>query len=336
MMALCPTTTQPRSRSRRRFSAAYKLAILDEYEQATDPGAKGALLRREGLYSSHIVEWRRARELGALGDESPAPRRSRRSADRAEIERLKRKNERLESQLAKHRQALEIQGKASEALVAAAGRGHRGDDPAARAAAAVSEACFAAIEPLLGTRTACAAVGRARATHYRRRSPGRVTSAPTASGAAEQAHRRGGRGGALGAALGALRRLLACAGVLHPLGRGHLPRLGVHLLPAAARTRRGARATAPRRRIRRRRSQSSSPTAPDICWSWDITKLHGPRRGEYFDCYAVLGHLQPLRRRLVRRPVSPASSRRSSSPMPFAAIVSRPASSRSTPIAAHR
>ena len=102
--------------TRRRFSAAYKLAILDEYEETTDPGAKGALLRREGLYSSHIVEWRRAREVGALGEQSPTPRRSKRSADRAEIERLKRKNERLESQLAKHRQALEIQGKATEAL----------------------------------------------------------------------------------------------------------------------------------------------------------------------------------------------------------------------------
>jgi len=101
---------------RRRFSAAYKLAILDEYAETTDPGAKGAFLRREGLYSSHIVEWRRARELGALGDEPPMPRRSKRSADRAEIERLKRKTERLESQLQKHRQALEIQGKASEAL----------------------------------------------------------------------------------------------------------------------------------------------------------------------------------------------------------------------------
>ena len=102
--------------TRRRFSTAYKLAILDEYAETTDPGAKGALLRREGLYSSHIVEWRRAREVGALGDEPPMPRRSKRSADQAEIERLKKKTERLESQLAKHRQALEIQGKASEAL----------------------------------------------------------------------------------------------------------------------------------------------------------------------------------------------------------------------------
>jgi len=101
---------------RRRFSAAYKLAILEEYEQTTDPGAKGALLRREGLYSSHIVEWRRAREVGALAELAPKVRRSKRSAEQAEIERLRRRNERLEDQLAKHKRALEIQGKASELL----------------------------------------------------------------------------------------------------------------------------------------------------------------------------------------------------------------------------
>lgn len=45
--------TSPDRPSRRHFSGAYKLAILDEYESAADPGAKGAILRREGLYSSH-------------------------------------------------------------------------------------------------------------------------------------------------------------------------------------------------------------------------------------------------------------------------------------------
>jgi transposase-like protein len=75
--------------ARRRFTAAYKLAILEEYAQTTDPGAKGALLRREGLYSSHIVEWRRAREVGALAELAPKVRRSKRSADEIEIERLR-------------------------------------------------------------------------------------------------------------------------------------------------------------------------------------------------------------------------------------------------------
>jgi transposase len=99
---------------RRHFSAGYKLAILDEYASLTDPGAKGALLRREGLYSSHLVEWRRARDVGALGELAPKPRPARRTPEQVEIDRLRRRNERLADDLAKHKLALEIQGKASE------------------------------------------------------------------------------------------------------------------------------------------------------------------------------------------------------------------------------
>ncbi len=101
---------------RRRFSAEYKLAILDEYERLTDPGAKGALLRREGLYSSHLVEWRRVRDSGALKELGPKARPVKRSAEQVENDRLRRRNERLEGELAKHKLALEIQGKASELL----------------------------------------------------------------------------------------------------------------------------------------------------------------------------------------------------------------------------
>ena len=57
-----PRSERPK---RRRFSAEYKLKIVAKYE-AAEPGEKGALLRREGLYSSHVVEWRRARDAGAL------------------------------------------------------------------------------------------------------------------------------------------------------------------------------------------------------------------------------------------------------------------------------
>jgi transposase len=102
--------------TRRRFSAAYKLAILDEYERLTDPGAKGALLRREGLYSSHIVEWRRARDVGALRELAPKSRPARRTPEQVELDRARKKIERLENDLAKHKLALEIQGKASELL----------------------------------------------------------------------------------------------------------------------------------------------------------------------------------------------------------------------------
>src|SRR6266568_1783743 len=104
----------PAAKPRRRsFSAGYKLDILAEYEALTDAGAKGALLRREGLYSSHIVAWRRARDVGALKELGPKSRPARKTPEEIEIERLRRRDERLEDQLAKHRLALEIQGKAS-------------------------------------------------------------------------------------------------------------------------------------------------------------------------------------------------------------------------------
>jgi len=51
---------------RRKFTAGYKLGIVEGADRASDPGAIGALLRREGLYSSHLVEWRRLRQSGAL------------------------------------------------------------------------------------------------------------------------------------------------------------------------------------------------------------------------------------------------------------------------------
>src|ERR1700728_3415856 len=51
---------------RRTFTAEYKLSIVAEYDACSGDGDKGALLRREGLYSSHVVEWRRARDNGAL------------------------------------------------------------------------------------------------------------------------------------------------------------------------------------------------------------------------------------------------------------------------------
>src|SRR3954469_6734076 len=58
-----PQSDRPK---RRVFSPDYKLAMVEAYDAATESGAKGALLRREGLYHSHIIEWRKARDAGAL------------------------------------------------------------------------------------------------------------------------------------------------------------------------------------------------------------------------------------------------------------------------------
>lgn len=87
---------------RRRFSAEYKLAILAEYDAAPD-GEKGSILRREGLYSSHVTEWRKARDAGALDGRETQVRRPRRHAAEVELERLRARHARTEAELAKTR-----------------------------------------------------------------------------------------------------------------------------------------------------------------------------------------------------------------------------------------
>jgi transposase len=69
------------------------------------------LLRREGLYSSHIIEWRRARDAGTLTGPEPGTAKRGKSAEQAEIERLRRQNERLAADLARNKAALEVMGK---------------------------------------------------------------------------------------------------------------------------------------------------------------------------------------------------------------------------------
>ena len=108
--------TLPERPARRTFSAEYKLAILTEYEAAGGDGAKGAILRREGLYTSHISEWRRARDAGALAGLDPRPRPRVRSPEQRELARTRRRAERAEAELARARLVIDIQGKASELL----------------------------------------------------------------------------------------------------------------------------------------------------------------------------------------------------------------------------
>jgi transposase len=100
----------PRPR-RRSFTAEYKERMLDEYDAlAAGSTERGAILRREGLYTSHIAEWRKARDAGAR--EGLAPKaKPRRSPEQVELEKLRRRNERLEAELERTKTALEITGK---------------------------------------------------------------------------------------------------------------------------------------------------------------------------------------------------------------------------------
>ena len=98
---------------RRRFSAEYKLKILKQADACKKPGEVGALLRREGLYSSHLSSWRRQRDAGELGR-----KRGRKGADPLEKENveLRRRAERAEDELAKARKVIEVQGNVSALL----------------------------------------------------------------------------------------------------------------------------------------------------------------------------------------------------------------------------
>ena len=74
-MAVTPEDVQVAAKPQRRsFTAEYKRRLLKEADACTTPGAVGALLRREGLYSSHLVEWRRARARGELAALTPKKR----------------------------------------------------------------------------------------------------------------------------------------------------------------------------------------------------------------------------------------------------------------------
>jgi transposase len=104
-----------RARGPRRYSARYKAQILEEYERL-DKASKGALLRREGLYTSLISEWRKQRDRGALQAlAKPAGRQPADLRDR-EVDRLRKQNQRLASELDKARKVIEVQGKLSALL----------------------------------------------------------------------------------------------------------------------------------------------------------------------------------------------------------------------------
>ena len=102
---------------RRRFTAEYKLRIVEEADRCTEPGQIGALLRREGLYSSHLGEWRRMRERWQLEALSPK-KRGRKPEDRTNVElsKLRRENERLHAKLEQAEIIIDVQKKLSQLL----------------------------------------------------------------------------------------------------------------------------------------------------------------------------------------------------------------------------
>lgn len=110
-----PDPEVPAKARSRRYSASYKAKVLAEYEEL-DKAGKGALLRREGLYTSLISAWRIQRDQGALAAlAKPAGRPAADSRDRENAQ-LRKENERLTAELETARRVIEVQGKLSALL----------------------------------------------------------------------------------------------------------------------------------------------------------------------------------------------------------------------------
>ncbi len=149
---------------RRSFSAEYKLSILAEYDRASETGEKGAILRREGLYSSLITDWRRQHRQGLLKAAGgtkrrrqgrPQPVRGRQAAGRERT---------TEDQTRSGRGGDPGSGKSARALGGdLKERGHR------RVVTAILDAAVDELAPIVGRKRACEALGRSRASHYRQR-----------------------------------------------------------------------------------------------------------------------------------------------------------------------
>jgi transposase-like protein len=101
---------------RRKFSAEYKLRILAEADECTGRGTIGALLRREGLYASHLDKWRKQREQGALAGLRGQKRGRKPDPQAAEIAQLQRENEQLRLRLERAEHIIDVQKKLAQLL----------------------------------------------------------------------------------------------------------------------------------------------------------------------------------------------------------------------------
>ncbi len=114
-----PDPEVPEKKPRRNFTAKYKLRILQEVENCTEPGEVGALLRREGLYSSNLTVWRKQKEQGILQGITPK-KRGRKTKEMNPLARkvaeLERKNRKLQDKLKKAEIIIDVQKKISQIL----------------------------------------------------------------------------------------------------------------------------------------------------------------------------------------------------------------------------
>ena len=111
-----PNTEVVAKAKRRLFTAEYKLRILRELDGSQGNGETGALLRREGLYSSHLTSWRRQRARGELDGLAPQKRGPKPDPQAVELARLERENERLRERVRQAELIIDVQKKVAQML----------------------------------------------------------------------------------------------------------------------------------------------------------------------------------------------------------------------------
>src|SRR6266545_943429 len=273
-----------RARGPRRYSAKYKARILEEYERL-DKASKGALLRREGLYTSLISEWRKQRDRGALqalatpAGRSPRPRG--RPATQAEPAPGRRARQGPQGDRGP--------GKALGAVGAVRHRQRPGDRGRDEVTDQAMDQAMTELVPLVGVRAGCQAVGEAQARWYRRHRQGPPPPKPKRAPAAQpralsEVERT------------QLRRVLNSPEHVDEAPATVYAKLlddGVYLgsVPTMYRVLRA------HDEVRERRRQATHPAAkkpellatkPNQVYSWDITKLLGPAKWTYYYLYVLL------------------------------------------------
>ncbi|UIR39719.1 IS3 family transposase (plasmid) [Rhodococcus sp. DMF-1] len=282
-------STHPRADGPRRrvFSPADKLSHLDAYEQACETNEGGAYLRREGLYSSLISEWRKQRDAGVLDGKQPGTKIGKLTAEQAEIARLKQELARANKRLTTTEAALDIMGKAHALLESLSERA----DFRRQAEQALTVAWTELAEAGVSTRTASTLTGVVRSTAVRRRTAASAPTLDVAHGPATEPANK----------LTALERQ-QILDVLNsdrfvdqaPLEvYAQLLDEGIYLCSVSTmyRVLRENAQVSERRRLARHPARTCPElvaTAPRQVYSWDITKLAGPEKGRYFDAYVMI------------------------------------------------
>ncbi|MEW1980208.1 IS3 family transposase [Citricoccus sp. NPDC079358] len=267
-------------RPRRSFTPAQKLEYLAQYEEACTRQEGSAFLRGQGLYSSQIAEWRKLRDAGVLEGKTAGQTIGKLSPEQAEIARLRRQLGVSESRLEQTEAALEVNGKTLGVLR----ERHRELIGRAEAQEEMTNAYHQLVDLKVPTRLAAALVGVSRTTIYRKPGAARdhpPVAPPNKLSTAERAE---------------ILAVLNCPAFVDLAPLQVYTKLldeGIYLGSVST----FYRVLAENEQVVERRRLAAHPpraipelvaTAPGQVLSWDITKLAGPVKGKYFDCYLMV------------------------------------------------